>query len=169
MRAKNEVRSFGLWFRAPTAGDLLDICRNMAAMDAKEVFAINQVKPDVLAMQVYAQLPAAIVAFVIGLDNEPAAKAFLGVWPLDESRGLATAALFGTDGFPLIAGRVVRYVHARLKADMQRFNLRRVEARALKEHVAARRFIRACGAREECELVDFGINGETYVLCAWTK
>lgn len=163
------AKTFGLWFREPSAGDLLELCRTMREMDAREIFAINQVSADELAMAIYARLPRAVFAAAIGLDNSPAAIAFLGVWPQDESGGLVSANLFGTDRFPFIAGRVVRFVRTHLKQEMQRLKVRRAECRVLKEHASARAFIRACGGVEEAPLPDFGPNGETYVLCAWRR
>jgi len=163
------ARTFGVWFREPTAGDLVDLCRNMSAMDAREIFAINPVAPDVLAMSIYAQLPRARFAVAIGLDNDPAAIAFLGAWPQDASGGLVSANLFGTDAFASLAGRFARFVRGHLKAEMERLKVRRAECRVLKEHTRARAFIRACGGIEEGELIDFGPNGETYMLAAWRR
>lgn len=162
-------RTFGLWFREPNAGELLELCRTMSAMDAREIFAINPVSPDRLAFAIYAQLPKAVLAWTIGLDSDRSAKAFLGVWPQHESGGLVSVNLFGTDAFASIAGRVARLVRGTLIPELQRKGVRRAECRVLKEHKRARAFIRACGGKEETGLKDFGPGGETYILCAWRR
>lgn len=163
-------RTFGLWFREPTAGDLVDLCTGMSAMDEREIFALREHRDRRrLAMEIYAKLPRAFLAYAIGLDSQATAIAFLGLWPQDESAGLLGAHLFGTDDFPRLAGRLARWVRTSLRPEMLALGVRRIECRALAEHLGARAFIRACGAIEEAELPDLGKNGETYVLCAWRK
>lgn len=164
------TKTFGLWFREPTAGDLVDLCRNMTAMDDREIFALRAHHDrQRLAMELYALLPGAVRAYAIGLDSRPAAIAFLALWPQDESWGLLGAHLFGTDDFPSVASRLARWVRRVFIPEMLANGVRRVECRALAEHTGARAFIRACGAIEEAKLPDFGKGGETYILCAWRR
>jgi len=164
------ARTFGVWMREPTAGDLVDLCRNMSDVDDREIFALRDHHDrDRLAMEIYALLPRAFAAHAIGLDSDAAAIAFLGLWPQDESAGLLSANLFGTGAFPSLAGRLARWVRAVMIPGLLRMGVRRVECRALAEHSGARAFIRACGAIEEAELPDLGKDGETYVLCAWRR
>ena len=164
------ARTFGLWFREPTAGDLVDLCTCMSAMDDREIFALRTHHDrGRLAMEIYALLPRALAAYAIGLDTKPTAIAFLGLWPQDESAGLLSAALFGTDDFPSVGGRVARWVRRTLIPEMLALGVRRVECRALEQHAKARTFIRACGAIEEAVMPDYGNNGEPYVLCAWRR
>lgn len=163
-------RTFGLWFREPTAGDLVDLARDLSAMDEREIFALTPHRDrNRLARELYALLPRAFRAYTIGLDTSPAAIAFLGLWPQDESAGLLGASLFGTNEFPVAAGRIVRWVRRSLIPELLELGVRRVECRALAEHRAARNFIRACGAVEEATMPDLGRAGETYILSAWRK
>ena len=163
----------GLWLRTPTAGDLIDVCRAMCAADAAEIFALRRHSDrERLAMEIYAVIPSAIRAFAIGLDSEPMAKAFLAIWAMDETGDLAAAHLFGTDDFPRIGNRLVRYVRQIMIPELLAAGMRRVEARVMETHGKARAFLKACGAVEETSpphLPDMGGNGETYVLCAWRR
>lgn len=163
----------GLWLRTPTAGDLVDICRDMCAADAAEIFALRRHDDRYrLAMEIYAVIPSAIRALAIGLDSEPAAKAFLAIWAMDETGTLAAAHLFGTDQFPRIGNRLVRYARDILIPEMLAAGMRRVEARVMASHTRARAFLKACGAVEETHpphLVGMGCNGEAYVMCAWRR
>lgn len=159
-----------LWFRFPSAGDLLDLTRNLNAMDAREIFALrSHSDPDRLAMEIYAILHKAVRAYAIGLDKNPSAKAFLALWPMDESNGLLGAHLFGTSDFSAVAAPIARWVRRKLIPELLAAGVRRVECRALAEHSGARSLIRACGATEEAILPDLGLKGETYVLCAWRR
>lgn len=163
----------GLWLRTPTAGDLVDVCTNMCEADAREIFALRRHSDRYrLAMEIYAVIPSAILALAIGLDSEPAAKAFLAIWAMDETGELAAAHLFGTDEFPRIGKRLVRYARQTLIPEMLAAGMRRVEARVMESHHKARAFLKACGAVEETHpphLLNMGSNGETYVLCAWRR
>lgn len=159
-----------MWIREPTCGDLVHVATNMRDQDAREVFALRLSEDrQALAYQLFSVLPRAHVAFVAGVDRNPDAMAFLGIWAMEETGGLACANLFATAGFPLIAGALVRHVRRSVIPALLRRGCRRVECRALATYRTTRRFIRACGAREECELLDYGKNRETFVLCAWTR
>lgn len=47
--------------------------------------------------------------------------------------------------------------------------VRRLEARSLVHHKRAFVWVRSLGARQVCELSQFGRNGETFILWEWTK
>ena len=160
---------FGLWLRTPTAGDLLDLCRQMRALDAAEIFALrSHSDPDRLALEIYAALPRAARAYAIGLDSGRGVKAFLALWPMDESGALASAHLFATDDFPRVAPRLVRFVRRTLIPEMMAAGMRRAECRVMERHAPSRAFLRACGAVEESgPLLDMAPNGESYILAAW--
>ncbi len=158
-----------MWLRTPTAGDMVHVATHMRDSDAREVFALRQQEDRVgLAYALYGRLPWAQHAVVVGLDNRPSVIAFLGVWAMDETGGLACANLFATAEFPLLAGALVRHVRRAVIPALLTRGCRRVECSALAAYRNTRRFIRACGAVEECELPDYGKNRETFVLCAWT-
>lgn len=159
-----------MWIREPTAGDLVHVATHMRDQDAAEVFALRAAEDRVgLAYGLYGRLQTAQVAVVAGVDTSPDAIAFLGIWAMEETGGLACANLFATAGFPSIAGALVRHVRRSVIPTLLRRGCRRVECRALATYRTTRRFIRACGAVEECELPDYGKNRETFVLCAWTR
>lgn len=159
-----------MWLRQPTCGDLVHVASNMRDQDAAEVFALRAVEDRVgLGYALFSRLDHALVALVAGVDSSPHATAFLGIWAMEETGGLACANLFATADFPRIAGTLVRHVRRSVIPALLTRGCRRVECRALATYRTTRRFIRACGAVEECELPDYGKNRETFVLCAWTK
>lgn len=159
-----------MWIRAPSCSDMVHVTTNMRDRDAAEVFALRRSEDRLaLAYGLYSRLQFAQVALVAGVDSQPDAIAFLGIWAMEETGGLACANLFATAGFPSIAGALVRHVRRSVIPTLLRRGCRRVECRASATYRTSRRFIRACGAVEECELPDYGKNRETFVLCAWTR
>lgn len=159
-----------MWIREPLAGDVVHVAQNMREADAREVFALRVNEDRIgLGYRLAAAVPHALTALVAGVDNRPDAAAFLGIWAMDETGGLASANLFATAEFPLIADALVRHVRHTLIPALLRRGCRRVECRALATYRTSRRFIRACGALEEAVLPDYGKNREAFVLCAWTR
>lgn len=159
-----------MWLRQPTCGDLVHVATNMRDQDAAEVFALRRSEDRLaLAYGLFANLQFAQHVFVAGLDKSQNAIAFLGIWAMEETGGLASANLFATAEFPLIAGTLVRHVRRSVIPALLTRGCRRVECRALTAYRNSRRFIRACGAVEECELPDYGKNRESFTLCAWTR
>lgn len=159
-----------MWLRAPSCTDLLHVAENMRVQDAAEIFALRSDADRIgLAYRLHAALPAALVAVVAGLDNTQTGAAFLGIWASDETGGLASANLFATADFPLLAKPLVRHVRRVVIPALLRRGCRRVECRALATYGTTRRFIRACGAVEEAVMPDFGKNREAFVLCAWRR
>lgn len=88
---------------------------------------------------------------------------------MDETRGLASANLFATADFPLLAQPLVHHVRRTVIPALLTRGCRRVECRALATYRTTRRFIRACGATEVGPLPDYGKNRETFVLYEWTR
>lgn len=159
-----------LWYRTPTAGDLFDLCRAMSSADAHEVFALRAHEDrERLAAELYAMLPYSPLALCFGLDTSPAAIAFLGLWPMDDTGALLTAHAFGTDRFALVAHQLARFARRIAIPHLMDMGATRAECRVLATHLPARAFIRACGGREEAPLTDMGRGRETYILCSWTK
>jgi hypothetical protein len=160
-----------MWIRETvTAGDLVHLATHMRDQDAREVFALRQGEDRVgLAYGLYAAMPRVLHAFVCGLDKSQNATAFLGIWAMDETGGLASANLFATADFPHVAGALVRHVRRTVIPALLARGCRRVECRALADYRTTRRFLRACLAREEVLLPDYGKNREPFVLYAWTR
>jgi RimJ/RimL family protein N-acetyltransferase len=159
-----------MWIRDPLPGDLLDLTRNMRQADAEEIFALRADKdPDQLAFRLYRAMPGAVYACVFGLDSEPRAIGFLGLWAKDETGGLCEVAMFAREGFPQLAAAFVRHVRLTLIPFLMDAGLRRVECRTLESYSSSRRLLRACGAVEEAVLPDFAPSGQSFVLCAWRR
>jgi RimJ/RimL family protein N-acetyltransferase len=161
-----------MWTRDPLPSDLFDICENMRAADAEEIFAMRRDQDRrQFAVSLYRMIhaPQLVHAMVFGLDSEPRAIGFLGLWAKDETGGLCEAALFARDDFPTVAGELVRHIRRKLIPFLLDAGLRRVECRTLEGYAASRRLLRACGAVEEAVLPDFAPAGQAYVLCAWRR
>lgn len=161
-----------MWTRDPLASDLFDLAANMRAADATEIFAMRREKDrQQFAVYLYRMIhaPQLVHAVVFGLDSEPRAIGFLGLWAKDETGGLCEVAMFARDGFPAIAADFVRHIRHKLIPFLMDAGLRRVECRTMEGYAASRRLLRACGAVEETVLPDFAPSGQAYVLCAWRR
>lgn len=159
-----------MWLRAPTCQDILDVALNMRQRDHDEIFAVRAGGDRAaLAYGLYAVLPRALACFVCGLDNSRSAQALVGVWPQDETGGLATANMFATSGFRRLAPPLIAHVRSSLIPSLIARGVRRVEARALASYTTSRTFMAACGATQECLLPDYGRSGECFALYAWRR
>jgi RimJ/RimL family protein N-acetyltransferase len=157
-----------MWIRDPQPHDLFDLAENMRADDAREIFLMKRDKDrQQFAIRIWRMMPRAVHACVFGLDTEPRAIGFLGLWAKDETGGLCEAALWARDPFALVAPRFVRHVRQRLMPFLMDNGIRRVECRTLETYTASRRLLAAMGARQETLLPDFGPDGEAFVQFAW--
>jgi hypothetical protein len=149
---------------------VLHVVTHMREMDRREIFLML---PDFVESSFAAvtslMADKARVALGVGLDGSPFCAVVLLICKSESSPWLATASLFATDDFPKLAPWLIRHVRRRVIPALLADGVNRVEARALECYAATRRFLRACGAREEARLVDQGPNGEPYVLCAWRR
>ena len=73
---------------------------------------------------------------------------------------------WGTDSFKRCAPCMGRHILS-LKPDAREKGVRRIEARALKSHKTAARWMVKLGAQPSAELKNFGRGGETFVLFEW--
>jgi hypothetical protein len=104
-------------------------------------------------------------AWVALLDGEPQGAIGVARSPLQPHLGAAWA--FGANRFKRTVpelSRLARMFQEWLIED----GVRRVEARCLKGHDLAGRWMSALGAKHECDLECYGVNGETFELWAWT-
>lgn len=65
--------------------------------------------------------------------------------------------------------RITEFVRAVMVPDIYVKGGQRVEARALKTNLSARRWLRKMGATERCELPCYGRHGEAFVLYDWIR
>lgn len=160
-----------MWLRSPTMIDVLHVAENMRPEDAREIFAVGRTEDRVgLAYKLYGARAQAWVFLVAGLDNSANGEAFLGIWPMDETGGLASANLFATAAFPHLAAPLIRHVRRVIIPELLARGVRRVEARALSTYGTTRRFLRACGAVcEKPKMPDYGKDGEAFALYAWRR
>lgn len=160
-----------MWLRAPSCADLLHVAAHMRDRDAAEVFALRRDNDRVrLAYELFACLPRMLVGLVAGLDKIENPTAFLGIWGQDETGGLASANLFATADFPLLARPLIRHVRGSVIPDLLTRGIRRVECRAQADYRTTRRFLAACKARQQGPpMADYGKGGVAFVLYAWCR
>lgn len=101
------------------------------------------------------------------LDGQP--RAAFGISALsDRQPHMRTAWAWGTDRFRRCVPEITRHMRtwpARLYAD----GVTRVEVRSLKDHDLAHIWLSGLGARRECEMPGYGVNGETFELWSFAR
>lgn len=162
--------SIKIWARPPSPGDVLHVARNMREMDAREILDLHKdLNRDVFAAVVSSRVPNAALALGFGLDGNPFCAVVLVVCSSESTPWLGDASLFATDDFPRLAPQLIRFVRKVMIPTLLARGLRRVECRALASYAVTRRFLKACGAKEEAVMPDHGPDSQDYVLCAWRR
>ena len=97
------------------------------------------------------------------LDGNPACA--FGFQPFNAATWIAWA--YGTRHMGKVIPAVTRHCMAAAQGLID-LGVRRVEVRTLKGHAAAQRWLKRLGCEPECELYDFGRDGETFELWSWS-
>ncbi len=94
----------------------------------------------------------------------------VAVWGMFELRpGLWTAWAYGTDRLGRVAPLISKHIFETVVPDILARGARRVEVRSLKGHSHVDGWLSRMGGVLECEMPDYGANGETFNLWAWRK
>jgi hypothetical protein len=104
-------------------------------------------------------------AYICELDGNPEAAFGCG----QVRRGYWIAWSWGTDRLAKCVPAMVRFITGHLQPAVYEAGALRVEARALKSHSQAIRFLERIGGQFCCDLPEYGKNGETFALYHWTK
>lgn len=104
-------------------------------------------------------------AFVVELGGNPEAAFGCG----QVRKGYWIAWSWGTDRLTRCLPVMLEYITGQLQPDVFDAGALRVEARALKAHTQARRFLTRIGGTLRCELPALGKNGEDFLLFDWTR
>jgi len=104
-------------------------------------------------------------AFVVELNGNPEAAFGAG----QVRKGYWLAWSWGTDRLIKCLPAMVRYITEELQPAVYAAGALRVEARALKSHTQAQRFLQRIGGHLRCELPAYGKGGETFLLYDWTR
>ena len=81
---------------------------------------------------------------------------------------LWSAWAFGTDRIKRAIPAVTRFGRETASRMLLDAGARRCEIRSIADHDLAHRWLQGLGAHRECELPEYGRNGETFVLYSWT-
>ena len=81
---------------------------------------------------------------------------------------IMSAWAFGTERMRRVIPAVTRH-EATMLPLFAEAGIHRIEVRSLEGHDLAHGWLASLGAKRECDLPQYGRNGETFVLYAWTK
>lgn len=146
-----------------TIRDVSYILGNLRPGDELEIWC--QIPDDVGCDQLVAATVHFGRSFVASHGGVPV-MAF-GWSPLTPCSSVISVWAFGTRKTPKVLRDVVRFIFADLWPEWRALGVRRMEARSLATHHAAHRWMTACGASRDCELPDWGKNGEPFALYVW--
>ena len=104
-------------------------------------------------------------AYVVELAGNPEAAFGCG----QVRRGYWIAWSWGTDRLIRCIPAMVAFITDHLQPAVYEAGALRVEARALKSHGQAVRFLERIGGTFRCELPGYGKNGETFLLFDWVR
>lgn len=146
-----------------TPRDITIVAANMREWDRRE-FEASAVYPSLTHAALLCHHGSGRWAGIALLDGQPVAA--FGAFGSPLHPHLRTAWAFGTDRFrrvvPAISGEVQRW-----KPLLVAEGVHRIEARALKGHDLAGRWMSSLGASREAVLRHAGVNGEDFELWAW--
>lgn len=159
-------RGFDMYFTKANLPDILYILDHLRAGDAHELRAATSVDEPAELLDYYMSvIPHQAVFHVVSECRNSPPIAMIGV--TTTSPGLGEAHMVATDDFPKVGLELTRWVRDFMMPHLGE-NFRRVECRAMKKNTRACQWLRYLKAREECELPDFGANGEVFIQFAWS-
>lgn len=144
-----------------TLRDLSYVAAHMRASDRAEVGC----QLDEWSASAVAAMSLRDHAFVVELNGNPEAAFGAG----QPRQGFWIAWSWGTDRITRCLPLMIEFITDQLQPDMYRSGAKRVEARALKSHKQAHRFLKRIGGYQRCELPAYGKNGEDFLLFDWTR
>jgi hypothetical protein len=144
-----------------TLRDLSYVAANMRAVDRAEV----ECQVDEWNAVAIAAMSLRDFAFVVELNGNPEAAFGAG----QVRKGYWIAWSWGTNRLTKCLPVMVDYIMTRLQPDIYSAGALRVEARALKSHCQAHRFLKRIGGHLRCDLPAYGKGGEDFLLFDWTR
>jgi len=154
-------------FRDATEADVRHVCRHLRAEDAAEQFAVRfDDDPEALADDLLRMQALAIKHLALCTDDGEAAVL---VGAFIKGPGLAGFHMCSTPRIGEIGREGHRFGKRRFIPAVLVPNVTRAETRILASHSHARRWVRACGFREEGISARLGKNGEDFVQVAWLR
>src|SRR5262245_16355390 len=141
----------------PTMPTLLHILARLRLDDRREVFGLKWTdSEELVAQEIIDNGPPSFV--INASDGEPV----YAVGLIPTRPGVWACWGFGTDRWSEVATTVTRLLRKSVIPGLIASGAHRVEAVSIIDKVAAHRWLKHIGAREEATLLGYGRNGETY-------
>jgi hypothetical protein len=144
--------------------DITFLGANMRAEDRREIMC--QAPKNLSGSQAAAAMFPGLApdwTWLASLDGNPAVA--FGLQPYNVATMIGWA--WGTRHLPRCIPAITRHLIAE-EPLLIASGFRRIEVRTIKDHDISHRWLYALGARKECDLPEFGRDGETFELWAWT-
>lgn len=154
--------------RPGTPRDLCFIAANLRDEDRREIFASAVLASATEAAMLSWYSSGPDWSWTAWLDDQPqAAFGISFISPLQPH--MRSAWAWGTDSFKRCAPAITRFCKQEWPHRLIPEGVTRVEIRSLKGHDIAHRWLAALPARYEADLINFGVNGETFQQWAFLK
>lgn len=153
--------------RPGTCRDLCFIAANLRDEDRREIFAsaVLESATEAAMLSWYSSGPD--WCWTAWLDNQP--QAAFGISAVSHfQRHMRSAWAWGTDRFKRCVPAITRQAQ-KCPALLLAEGVTRVEVRSLQGHDLAHKWLSGLGARKECDLPEYGVNGETFELWAFIR
>jgi hypothetical protein len=149
---------------------LLYIVQNMCEKDRHEILAtLNEMDPgEANELITQTTLDAATkmgIGWIGYRGDEPIAV--FGMSMIHSN--VAQVWMFTTDRWPLVALSLTRFAKKTIIPLLQDSGIRRAQCFSMDTHTVAHRRLNMLGATEECNIPNYGKNGESFRLFAWSE
>ena len=154
--------------RPGTPRDLCFIAANLRDEDKREIFASAVLASATEAAMLSWYSAGPDWCWTVWLDDQP--QAAFGISYLSHYQPhMRSAWAWGTDRFKRCAPAITRFCKQEWPHRLIAEGVTRVEIRSLQGHDIAHRWLAALPARHEADLINFGVNGETFQQWAFLK
>lgn len=144
-----------------TLRDLSYVAAHMRSVDRAEV----ECQIDEWSSVQIAALSLRDFAYCVELNGNP--EAAFGAGQIRQGYWIAWS--WGTEHLRACLPTMIEFITQELQPAVYAAGALRVEARALKTHKQAHRFLKRIGGHLRCELPSYGKRGEDFVLFDWTR
>lgn len=146
--------------------DLCFIAANLRDEDRREIFASAKLESATEAAMLSWYSAGPDWCWTAWLDDQPQAAFGISlISPLQPH--MRSAWAWGTDRFKRCAPAITRFCKQEWPHRLISEGVTRVEIRSLAGHDLAHRWLAVLPARKEADLINFGVNGETFEMWAF--
>ena len=151
--------------RPATLRDCTFVAANMRDQDHRELTAI--LDESRVSLGALCFLSAPDTSWCAWLDGSPIAA--FGFSPGVMPHTCWSAWAYGTKRMRRAIPAISRHGQRVVAPMLIDRGVLRVEVRSIADHDIAHQWLAGLGAAPECRLEDYGLNGETFILYAWTR